>query len=131
MQEQLTKVDEGANWFEAFIVTHPYVVAIAVALLASWVITAAFKKPLRALLPDAWQDWCIRTFDCAVAVGIALKMWPGDHAVYWALLIGFGSPISYAAVAGALIWKWPALEKYLTLRELSSSEDNINSGEAQ
>lgn len=130
MTEEIGKANEYASFFEAFIANHPFVTAILVATLVSWAVTAAFKVPLRALLPDAWQDWCIRTFDCAVAGAVAWYMWPGEHDAVWALLVGTGSPVVYWALSGFLVWKWPGLQKYLTLRELQNggSEDDTEGG---
>jgi hypothetical protein len=119
MQNQLDRIGAGASWFESFIQSHPYVVAIVVAILCSWTVTMVAKKPLRAFAPVAWQSWAIRTFDVMVATAIAWRMWPGTHPELWALLIGSASPAVYWIFASLLCWKWPRLARFLTLRELA------------
>lgn len=119
-QQELGRVNDAASWFEAFIVAHPVVVSIFLAWFVSWVVTAALKKPLRAWVNNDWQDWVVRTFDCLVATSVCVQTWPNDHAAWWALAIGFGSPFAYFAVSELLcLWK-PGLRKYLTLGELAT-----------
>jgi hypothetical protein len=121
--QTIAGANEYASAFEQFIVAHPISTSVIVALLVSWVATSTFKFPLRLCLPDHIQDWCIRFFDCVVAFAVMLKMWPGEHALVWAALVGLGSPIVYGLVAAAVCWKWPAAKRFLTLRELHADEE--------
>lgn len=134
---QLDKVNAGASFFEAFLHDHPIVCAFAIALLASWVLTA-FVKPWLSKGPNFARN--VRTIDCILAAAIAALLLHGLFGWRWivglSLLIGGSSPFAYWAAAGALCWKWPGLTKYLSLRELAPEEDpereaNINSGEGQ
>lgn len=126
--EHLDKATAAANWFEAFI-RHASVMSILLALIGSWCATAAFKKPIRALIPVEWQSWSIRTFEVLVAMAIVARTWPNSWRLDWAFVIGFASPVIYFLLASLLCWKFPSLKPYLSLRELAS-DDNIPSGDA-
>lgn len=116
MNEQIGKVDEYAGFFEAFIANHPFVTAILVAIVCSWTLTLAVKPVAPA---GAWKGRGLRLFDMAVAFGICARMWPGDHWLLWALLVGSSSPVVYWLLTGLFGWKWPAAKRFFTLRELA------------
>jgi hypothetical protein len=120
MNEQLGKADAIANSFEAFIRVHPMSTAILLALVLGWV-AASFIKPF--LKGVSWKPHALRLMDFVVATTTAYRLWPEAHPVIWALLVGFGSPTVYWLLTSALIWKWPALQKYLSLRELLPETD--------
>lgn len=117
MNEQLSKADEFAGWFKAFIVNYPEVTAIAVAILCSWLLTLAVKP---FVPPGNWKARGLRAFDICVAFCICARMWPGEHRFVWALLIGASSPVVYWIVTGLVGWKWPAARRFFTLKELAS-----------
>lgn len=123
MNDQISKASEYASAFEAFIGAHPTVISIVLAFVISWGLTAGLASLLRVLLPDNIERALIRLFDIAVAALVAFYTWPGAHAVWWALAIGVSSPFGYLALSELLIWKWPALRKHLSLRELAAEPD--------
>ena len=117
MIEQAQKIDAGATWFETFILAHPVVTCIALAWVGSWVLTILLKKPLCHVVADDWEAWWLRMLDSTIATGIVAYMWPGDHVVVWALVLGPASPVAYLILAALLCWWRPALKPYLSLPE--------------
>ncbi len=126
MNEQVTKANEYASAFEAFITAHPVITCIALAWVVSWVLTITFRPVIRAIFPDNVERHFVRVFDVLIAGLVAFDMWPNDHALWWAAGIGGTSPVAYLALSDLLCWKWPGLRKHLSLREFagdSESED--------
>lgn len=118
--EHLEKLNQGANFFEAFLRDHPVVAALLLAAVISWSLTAVLKP----WIPNGpSKARTLRTFD-VLAAGIvgALMLW--GH-VEWRLLVGLslfiggGSPFGYFLASEALCWKWPKLRRFISLRELS------------
>lgn len=123
---------ERANAFvtalETFAVAHPFVTAWGAAWVLSWLATAFFKKPIRALAPDAWDAWAVRAFDVlAAGVTSALLLMLLHLPLAWlvvaASIIGLSSPLGYFVLSAAACWKWPALRRFLTLGELAPETD--------
>ena len=123
MDPNITKANEYASAFEAFLTAHPIVIAIVTAIVCSWTLTAALK-PWFPSGPKRARN--LRTADCLIAAAIAAIMLHGLFT--WqllfglCLLIGSGSPFAYWIVSELLCWKWPQLRKYLALRELANVE---------
>jgi hypothetical protein len=120
---------------EKFAHAHPFVASWIAATILSWLLTALFKKPIRALLPDSWDDWGVMAFDVLVAFSASfglLTLLDIPLAWLWvcALLIGAASPFEYQAFVGLVCWKLPRLRKYLTLGALAPVPDPTDSAAA-
>lgn len=111
-----------AGAFTQFVNSHPMAVAVILAFVISWGLTAALASILRALLPDAIERSVIRIVDILIAFIVALFNWPTEPAIWWALAIGVSSPFGYALVTWVICWKWPTLKPYLSLRELAEPD---------
>lgn len=118
------KVNEYASWFTAFLHDQPIVVALLLAAVISWTLTAA-AKPWVADGPKKKRN--LRTLDVCIAALVSAILLFGH--VDWRLLIGLslfiggGSPFGYFLFSEAMCWKWPSLRKYLSLRELAPDPD--------
>lgn len=131
MNEQLDKINQGANFFEEFIRVHPLVSAMIAATVLSWVLTAAIK-PWMLRGPNRARN--LRTLDVALAaIAAALMMrqlleW--RWLICFALLVGGASPFLYWAWSEALCWKFPKARRFLTLSELGPESDSTDQAAA-
>lgn len=117
-------VNDYAGFVEAFIQNHPFVTAMILALLCSWLVTALFKMVIvRPFIPAKFHLPTLLLFDCLIAGWIIVKMWPGTHAPIWALFVGSSSPTVYAIASALLCWWKPGLRRFLQLREFTPAPD--------
>lgn len=131
-QQTISKASEITTALEAYAHAHPVIFSAAIAIVLSWFVTGLFKKPIRALLPDAWDAWGVRAFDCVVAglaafylfkkaaTGAGSEGWPLEWRVIGSMLVGFGSPTVYGVLAWAICSKFPSARRFLTLSELEN-----------
>jgi hypothetical protein len=117
MQAQLDQATGIAAWFENLL-HYDSAVAVALALVGSWVITVTLAYYVRPAVSMKWRVRVIRGIDVIAAGVICGCMWPHNFDVIWGAVIGCLSPVAYKVLSWALTRWVPSLASLLSLHEL-------------